>query len=193
MRVKQYIAYKIENNLMEVLDLAKTVDLKKHKEKYLQFIESRKTLILSMLDAKGNPFTSCAPFVKKDGKLYIYISEVAEHYHLLEKNEYIDALLIADEADSKNAFATERARLQSVPKNIGNEGHDDIFELFYETHGKPMVEMLQGLDFSLFELTPSQGRYVVGFGLAFEVDIEGEKFIHVVVDKENKSGVTKNK
>lgn len=172
--------------------MAKTVDVEKYKEKYLQFVESRNTVVLSMQDGKGNPFTSCAPFVKKDGKLYIYISEVAEHYHFLEKNEYIDTLLIADESDSKNAFATERARWQCKPKNIGNDGHESIFELFYETHGKAMVEMLQGLDFALFELTPDQGRYVVGFGLAFKVDIAGDKFIHVVVDKENKSGVTAN-
>lgn len=173
--------------------MAKTVDLAKNKEKYLKFMESRHTVVLSMLDAQGNPFTSCAPFVKKDGKLYIYISEVAEHYHLLEKSEYIDALLIADQADSKNAFATERARWQCVPKNIGNDGHEDIFELFYDAYGKAMVEMLQGLDFALFELTPLQGRYVIGFGLAFKVDISGEEFIHVVVDKENKSGVVESK
>lgn len=173
--------------------MTKKIDLEKNKEKYLQFIESRKTLVLSMHDEAGNPFTSCAPFVKKDEKLYIYISEVAEHYQLLEKSDHIDVLLIADESDTKNAFATERARWQCVPKNIGNEGHDGIFELFYEKHGKTMVEMLQSLDFSLFELTPQQGRYVIGFGLAFEVDISGEKFSHVVVDKTNKSGMSASK
>lgn len=166
--------------------MKKTVDVEKNKKKYLQFVERKHTVVLSMLDDDGNPFNSCAPFVKKDGKLYIYISEVAEHFYFLEKNKKVDALLIADEVDTKNAFATERARWNCIPKNIGNDGHEDIFELFYKSHGKAMVEMLQGLDFSLFELSPQQGRYVIGFGLAFNVDIEGNTFEHVVVDKDNK-------
>ncbi len=166
--------------------MKKTIDIDKNKEKYLQFVESRNTLVLSMFDADGSPFSSCAPFVKKDGKFYIYISEVAEHFHLLEKSECVDVLLIADESETKNAFATERARWKCIPRNIGNDGHDSIFALFNETHGKAMIDMLRGLDFSLFELTPHQGRYVIGFGLAFDTDIYGEKFTHVVVDKERK-------
>lgn len=166
--------------------MKKAVDLEKNKEKYMKFVQQKQTLVLSMLDDQGHPFTSCAPFVQKNGKLYIYISEVAEHYHFLEKNEWIDVLLIADEAVSKNSFATERARWNCIPQNIGNQGHEDIFHLFYEKHGKAMVDMLRGLDFSLFELTPENGRYVIGFGLAFDVDITGDTFVHVVVDKDNK-------
>ena len=46
-----------------------------------------------------------------------------------------------------------------------------------------MMDVLRGLDFSLFELTPLQGRYVVGFGMAFDLDIDANVFTHVVVDK----------
>lgn len=166
--------------------MKKTIDIEKNKEKYLTFVQQKQTLVLSMLDDQGQPFTSCAPFVQTDDKLYIYISEVAEHYHFLEKNERIDVLLIADEADSNNAFATERARWNCTVKNIGNDGHEDIFHSFHEKHGKAMVDMLRNLDFSLFELTPENGRYVIGFGLAFDVDITGDTFVHVVVDKDNK-------
>src|SRR5699024_1881996 len=133
--------------------MKKTVNLEKNKERYLQFIESRDTLVLSMLDEEGHPFSSCAPFVKKDDKLYIFISEVAEHYHLLKKNEYVDVLLIADESETKNSFATERACWKCTPTNIGNDDQEDIFSLFYGEHGEAMVDMLKGLDFSLFELT----------------------------------------
>ena len=163
--------------------MAKTVDLEKNKEKYLQFVESRKNLILSLIDEEGKPFTSYAPFVKKDGKLYIYISEIAEHYDLMEKNAFVDAFLIADEAASPNKFATERVRWQCKPENLGNEGNEAIFELFNENHGEKMMNLLRGLDFSIFELTPLQGRYVVGFGMAFNLDIDANVFTHVVVDK----------
>ena len=163
--------------------MTKVIDLEKNKEKYLQFVESRKNLILNLLDNEGRPFTSCAPFIKKDGKLYIYISQIAEHYGYMENNEYVDALLVADESATKNPFATERARWSCKPTNLGNKGHDEIFELFNSNYGAKLMDVLRGLDFSLFELTPLQGRYVVGFGMAFDLDIDATIFTHVVVDK----------
>ncbi|WP_039042785.1 heme iron utilization protein [Sporosarcina sp. ZBG7A] len=169
--------------------MAKAIDLEKYKKSYLEFMEIRKGLVLSMLDGEGKPFTSCAPFVKKDGKLYIYISQVAEHYYHMENSEWIDAMMIADESTTKNPFATERMRMRCTPKNIGNAGHDEIFELFNAQFDSKLLDVLRGLDFSLFELTPSMGRYVVGFGMAFDADISGEVFTHVVVDKKNKANV----
>lgn len=169
--------------------MAKAIDLEKYKKSYLEFMDTRKGIVLSMLDGEGKPFTSCAPFVKKDGKLYIYISQVAEHYYHMENSEWIDAMMIADESTTKNPFATERMRMRCTPKNIGNAGHDEIFELFNAQFDSKLLDVLRGLDFSLFELTPSMGRYVVGFGMAFDADISGEVFTHVVVDKKNKANV----
>lgn len=163
--------------------MAKVIDLEKNKEKYLQFVESRNNLILNVLDDEGKPFTSCAPFVKKDGKLYIYISQVADHYRYIDNSIYVDALLVGDESATKNTFATERVRWGCKPTNIGNEGHDEIFELFNENYTAKLMDVLRGLDFSLFELDPIQGRYVVGFGMAFELNLDATVFTHVVVDK----------
>lgn len=169
--------------------MKRQVDLEGNKERYLKFVVSRKNLILNLLDDEGMPFTSCAPFVKDDGKLYIYISQIAEHYDFMENSEYVDALLIADESETKNQFATERVRWSCTAKKIGNEGHEEIFELFNMDHGEKMMDLLRGLDFSLFELTPSQGRYVVGFGMAFDLDIDANVFTHVVVDKKKTAKV----
>lgn len=163
--------------------MKKPIDVEKYKEKYLQFVESRENAILSFIDDEGKPFSSIAPFIRKDDKLYIYISEVAEHFYLMEKNEYVDVLLAADEATSPNKFATERVRWICTTENIGNEGHDELFDLFNEKFGNKLMDVLRGLDFSLFEITPHTGRYVVGFGLAFNCDITGKEFQHVVVDK----------
>lgn len=167
--------------------MKKAVDLEKNKEKYLQFVESRNNVILSLIDDEGKPFSSYAPFVKKDGKLYIYISKIAEHYDLIEKNEFVDAFIIADESSTANKFATERARWTCTWNNLGNEGNEDIFELFSTNHGAKMMDVLRGLDFSLFQLNPLQGRYVVGFGMAFDLDMDANVFTHVVVDKKKDS------
>ncbi|UVI30695.1 HugZ family pyridoxamine 5'-phosphate oxidase [Paenibacillus spongiae] len=161
----------------------KQIDTEAMKKKFTDFVESRKTLVISSLDENGNPFASYAPFVKMDGKLYIYISRISDHYRYVEESKRISVMLLADESQSPNTFARERARWACSTANLGNEGHDEVFALFNESFGSKMMDMLRGLDFSLFELTPIEGRYVVGFGQAFDVDLSGDRFEHVVIDK----------
>lgn len=168
--------------------MAKQVDLDKQKNNYLSFLSKKNSVVLATLDEDGHPFTSTSPFVEHNGKFYIYISEVAEHYGYLEKTALIDAFFIADEAEVKNAFATERVRFRCSVENLGNEGNEEIFELFDEKFQASMMKLLRGLDFALFELTPIEGRYVVGFGLAFNTSIDGAHFEHVVIDKDKKPG-----
>lgn len=164
----------------------KQLDIESTKKKYAEFVESCKTIMLSTIDENGVPFISYAPYVKADGKLYIYISRISDHYLFVENNDKIHVMLIADESASNNTFARERARWVCTTQNIGNEGHDDVFAHFNVKFGEKMMNMLRGLDFSLFELTPLEGRYVVGFGQAFDVDLSGDRFEHVVIDKKEK-------
>lgn len=170
--------------------MKKPVDIEKNKENYLQFIANRKNLVLSLIDDEGKPFISYAPFVRKEGKLYIYISKIADHYRYAENNDFVDVLLLADESATNNKFATERVRWSCTANNIGNDGHEDIFELFNADHGEKMMDLLRGLDFSLFELNPLQGRYVVGFGMAFDIDVDANRFNHVVIDKKKETKET---
>ncbi|RAP73443.1 HugZ family protein [Paenibacillus montanisoli] len=164
----------------------KQPNIEETRVKYIEFIESRKSLVISTLDAEGTPFISYAPFVKVNGKLYIYISRISDHYRFVENNERIHVMMINDESATPNAFARERARWACTSENLGNEGYGAIYAAFDAKFGDKMMGMLRGLDFSLFELTPSAGRYVVGFGQAFDVDLTGDRFEHVVVDRKDK-------
>lgn len=163
--------------------MPKAIDLEQVKQDYKAFIQNKKNCVLSFVDGEGRPFSSTAPFVRLNGKFYIYISRIAEHYQLMEKSEVVDLICVADEAVTANPFATERARWQCQPKNLGNEGHEEVFSAFDQLFNAKMMAMLRSLDFSLFELTPVDGRYVVGFGKAFTIDIANDKLIHVVIDK----------
>src|SRR5699024_4470348 len=89
---------------------------------YVKFLESRQTAVLSFVGKDGKPFSSTTPFVKKDDKLYIYISQIAEHYQLTENSEVVDVLLRADESKTKNPFATERVRFSCTPKIFAMPG-----------------------------------------------------------------------
>lgn len=161
----------------------KAPDISTIKKQYVDFIHDVKTLIISTIDETGKPFASYAPFVKHEGKLYIYVSQIAHHYHYMNERPEIDVLLIEDEASTSNLFARQRARYACHARNLGNEGHEAVFQLFDAQFNASLMKMLRGLDFSLFELTVVNGRYVVGFGQAFDVDLEGENIVHVTVDK----------
>lgn len=166
--------------------MRKEIDLEKYKVMYRNLLKRKHTAVLSFVDEDGKPFSSITPIITKDNKFYIYISRIAEHFKLAENSDYIDVLIHADESETKNKFATERVRFSCTPRNLGNKGHEDIFRLFDESFGESTMKLLRRLDFSLFELRPEEGRYVVGFGLAFDVTVDVEKFEHAVVDKNSK-------
>lgn len=160
----------------------KPIDKEMMKVQFLNFTNSLKSIMLSTVDDNGKPFVSYAPFVKLDGKLYIYISRIAHHFRHMENNPAVDVMLIDDESQTPNLFARQRARFVCHAFNIGNEGHDEVFELFGAAFGASMINMLRGLDFSMFELTVHEGRYVAGFGQAYDVDLTGDFFEHVARD-----------
>jgi len=160
----------------------KVIDIEQTRKNYLAFTEGLKTIMLSTVDEAGNPFISYAPHVKHNGKLYIYLSRIANHYRYMEAHPTVDVMFIEDESQSANLFARQRARFVCSAQNVGEEGYEEVFELFAESFGKNVISMLRTLDFSLFELTPTQGRYVAGFGQAFDIDLAADRFEHVARD-----------
>ncbi|MGE7997328.1 pyridoxamine 5'-phosphate oxidase family protein [Lysinibacillus sp. NPDC093190] len=163
--------------------MQKEIDIEQVKQGYETFIQGKKSCVLSLVDGEGKPFCSTTPYVRVNGKFYVYISRIAEHFQLMEQAQLVDVLCVADEAVTPNPFAAERARWQCKPKHLGNEGYEDVFVAFNKLHNAKMMELLRTLDFSLFELTPLDGRYVVGFGKAFTIDVANDTLVHVVIDK----------
>lgn len=163
--------------------MQKTIDIEQIRKDYEAFIQGRKSFMLSLVDKGGKPFSSSAAFVRVNGKFYVYVSRIAEHHQLLEQAQVVDVLCVADQAMTQNHFATERARWQCTPKNLGNEGHEEVFAAFDDVHSANMMKLLRTLDFSLFELAPLKGRYVVGFGKTFDIDFAKDTLTHVVIDK----------
>ncbi|HIT74365.1 MAG TPA: pyridoxamine 5'-phosphate oxidase family protein, partial [Candidatus Avipropionibacterium avicola] len=111
---------------------------------YQEFLASRKTLVISSTDEQGRPFVSYAPYVAHDGKLYVYVSQIAEHYWHLVANDTVSVLLIADEADSANLFARQRVRFECDVTRLDDSGeHDEIFGLFREGFNASLINLLQ--------------------------------------------------
>jgi putative heme iron utilization protein len=167
----------------------KRLDIDQVREQYLSFAHKARTLLLATTDAEGYPFISYAPFVEYDGRLYVYLSRIAHHYNHLEERPLADVMLIEDEAHTENLFARQRARFRVSATNIGNEGNEEIFEQFDQRFGTNLMGMLRTLDFSLFMFTVQEGRYVAGFGQAFDLDFNGTRIEHVARDGHQSSQV----
>lgn len=146
-------------------------------------IKNNKTLVISSLDKDNNPRISYSPYVYMNNKLYIYISKVAEHYNNILNNGNISVMIIEDEKDTKIAFA--RNRVSFIGKATIIEDNEEIFEEFSKKQGESIMSMLRKMDFNIFQIVIEKGRYVEGFGKAFDIRNEDNELIleHVKFDK----------
>jgi len=143
-----------------------------------QFMESRRSLVLSTQAENGELETSVVPFVRiAEGEFAIFVSELAQHTQnllLLEKlaksnpTGLVGGLLLADESDTDQMFARERMSLQMSVELIRETQARSAGLALLEKEFGDVVEVLRGLpDFHCFKLQVVSGRYVRGFGAAY--------------------------
>ncbi len=157
------------------------------------FIKQRQSLMLGTLMAdsrKGEgladafPDISYAPFVWRDGCFYIFISELAGHTRNLMACESTSVMFIEDEAGNRNPFARRRTTFVCQAQQVSRDapGFESVLADLERAFG-PTVGVLKGLsDFRLFALQPVSGRYVVGFGKAYDIDPADFSLRHVGPD-----------
>lgn len=146
-------------------------------------IKNNKTLIISSLDKENNARISYSPFVYMNNNLYIYISKVAEHYNNILNNGNISVMIIEDEKDAKETFARNRVSFSGKATRI--EDNEEILDEFSKKQGENIMNMLRKMDFNIFEISIEKGRYVEGFGKAFDIISKDGQLVmqHVTMDK----------
>jgi hypothetical protein len=136
------------------------------------FIAAQTALLLAVDDAEGGPpVIGTLPFVLRDGRFCVLASELAPHTQAMRRADVVSVALMADQCDTRNPFARERAQWQATVEVIerGTQAFERITAALRERHGRT-VDLLCGLgDFHLFCLRPGSGRYVNGFGRAFRL------------------------
>jgi len=151
-------------------------------KRYQELMASQQTLLLSTVSANGVPDISYAPFVRDHaGVFYIYVSEMASHTTNLLNNPRASLLFIRSESESRNLFARERAVLSCSVKEISRDDaiYADRIQTLQDKFGE-VVSVLRSLsDFHLFALRPENGRYVVGFGRAFTINVIDGTLCHL--------------
>jgi putative heme iron utilization protein len=143
-----------------------------------ELLASQQTILLSTASGNNVPDLSVAPFVRDQaGCFYIFISELATHTANLLNNPQASVMFIRPESESNNLFARERAVFNCRARKI--ERSEPLYTIqlkaFQDKFGE-VVSLLQTLtDFHLFALCPESGRYIMGFGQAYMINIKEGK------------------
>jgi heme iron utilization protein len=147
-----------------------------------KFRESRRTLQLATICAKGKPNVSYTPFVLVDGSYYILISKIARHARNLLANPQVSFMMIEDEDNLKMVHA--RKRLTYEAKAVAIDRESAQWQIGIDAmHGRfgEIIDNLSNMaDFILFHLPPENGLFVKGFGKAFQVGSNDKiDFVHL--------------
>ncbi|CAM4342043.1 heme utilization protein HutZ [Vibrio agarivorans] len=145
-----------------------------------EFRDTCQTLQLATIDKEQRPTASYVPFAFTEAGFFILISDIAAHGQNLKANNNLSIMLIEDEAKAKHIFARRRLSFEAQAKQVERDtemwaqGVDALQIKFGE-----IIENLSNLgDFRLYQIQPEKGRYVKGFGQAF--DVNGFDMVDVV-------------
>jgi len=140
-------------------------------DEILNFIESRKSLMLSSTTEDGAPYASYAPFALNENKnnIYVLLSTIAVHAKNLLTNPKAAVLIIEDEDSAGELFARIRTNYQVEAEHIehGTAAFEAGIVCLENRHGERSRNLSELSDFHLFKLVPTSGRYVKGFGRAY--------------------------
>jgi putative heme iron utilization protein len=107
-----------------------------------------------------------------DRVFYIFVSGLSNHTQNLKSTGKAGILLIEDEGQTQQIFARQRLMYDCSVDLI--DRHDPQWTTWadqFKVRFGNLIDMLRQLpDFQIFRLTPQSGRFVVGFGAAYEVD-----------------------
>ena len=154
-----------------------TVDLDKQQieDDIAHLLDDMKSLMLATVHQDKTPLASYTPFAiaDNDSGLWILVSDLAGHAQNLALSGLCSCLLIRDEQDSAQVYVRERLQyeMKSVEYPRDHPQWESGIKALRDRQGT-LVETLTSLaDFRLFLLLPQSGRYVVGFGKAYELKV----------------------
>lgn len=146
--------------------------LKKAQAEYEKFPSEFTSIIMSTISKEGIPDASYAPFVIDDDKnIYIYVSGLATHTQNIHNHPFVSVLFIEDEVKTKQIFARRRLNFNCTANLVERESEkwQQIVDKFQIRFGE-LISTLRSLpDFRIFQLTPKNGRFVIGFGAAYNI------------------------
>ena len=145
----------------------------KAQAEYEKFPEEFNSIIISTVNKQGIPHASYAPFIMDNNKnIYIYVSGLATHTQNIHNHPFVSVLFIDDEIKTKQIFARRRLNFDCTTTFITRETEkwQEIVDKFQLRFGD-LISTLRSLpDFRILQLTPNSGRFVIGFGAAYNIN-----------------------
>lgn len=147
-----------------------------------EFRDSCKSISIASLSPNGEVVISYAPYIESSNNYYIYISEISPHFESIKANpNNIEIMFIQDESKANSIFA--RARLKYRVEAIFIQRDSDQFDLIFDefqnkNNDSSEIGTLRNMrDFHLIRLNFNNGRFIKGFGKAY--DICGKTISHI--------------
>ena len=108
----------------------------KIKSEILEFRDGFGSVVIASVDKECQAIASYAPLLRYEGRFFIYISEVAEHYHSIKSNpERIEVLFLEDECEAKSVILRKRLRYRARAEFREKDGEfEKIFSSFELSH-----------------------------------------------------------
>ncbi|EAL0032825.1 HugZ family heme oxygenase [Campylobacter upsaliensis] len=139
-----------------------------------EFMLSFNSVCLATLNKNGEVVCSYAPFVSTQWGNFIYISEVSEHFENIKANpDNIETMFLEDESKAASVILRKRLRYRTKASFIERgEEFDRIYDEFErQTGGEGGIKTIRKmLDFHLVKLEFGKGRFVKGFGAAYDIE-----------------------
>lgn len=158
---------------------AKTSDMCMISDEIAQFKKEFGSILIASINKEGNAICSYAPLMQIENRAYIYISEVAEHFHSITANpSKIEVMFLEDECKAKSVILRKRLKYRANARFI--ERNSEEFEKALNSLESAMggaggiKTIRQMSDFHLIELQLGFGRFVKGFGQAYDILPNGE-------------------
>ncbi|GAD88602.1 MULTISPECIES: heme utilization protein HutZ [Vibrio] len=136
-----------------------------------EFRDTCKSLQLATITKDGLPHVSYAPFAFNNAGYYILVSDLATHGKNLKSNKNVSIMMVEDEACANNVHARKRLTFDTTAEHLDKSSQQGIegVQALQQRFGEMAQNLAKLGDFNLYKLTPSNGRYVKGFGQAFNV------------------------
>jgi putative heme iron utilization protein len=138
---------------------------------YMTLRDQANSAHLATLTRDATPEASYAPCVWFEGDCYVFLSELASHTQNLKHDPSISLLLIEAEAAAGNAFARKRISLFGSAQIVAraDDSYKVVIKEFYQRFGEVMKLIEPLPDFHLFRVVVQRGRFIRGFGQAYEL------------------------
>lgn len=136
-----------------------------------EFRQQQKTLQLASISDKGFPHVSYTPFVHLADGYYILISDIAKHGQNIKGNKQVSIMMIEDEQNAKSIYARKRLTFDTCANPVERDTQQwtTAVEALEQRFGEIVCNLSKLGDFHMYQLVPDSGRFVKGFGKAFEV------------------------